>query len=156
MSFLQVISVAQAKEYLRVDHTSSDREIERMIRAALGLIEEKTNHLMYKRDKTYLLKDGQVRVYDGPINTSGTTGLATTVDRYDFSNYSVFTDSNAENTSIILSVGYESPEEIPMSLLQAAYEMIDYWYYKNDGTVSMSLIGDGAREVINSYSRFLI
>lgn len=153
---MQVISVAQAKDYLRVDHTSSDKEIERMIRSALGLIEEKTNHLLYKRDVVYRLKDGQVHVYDGPINTSGTTGLAATVDRYDFSNYSVFTDSNADNPTITLSVGYESPEEIPMSLLQAAYEMIDYWYYKNDGTVSLSLIGDGAREVINTYSRFLI
>ena len=155
-SYLQVISLEDAKEYLRIDHNDSDKEIERMIRSALSLVEEKTNHFVYKRNVTYYLRDCEVTVYDSPINTVDTTGLATTVERYDFSTYSVFTDSNSDNKTIILSVGYESPEEIPQSLLLAAYDMMDYWYYQNDGRASINFIGDGAREVLNSYTRFIL
>ena len=155
MNYLSVISLDDAKEYLRVEHGDSDREIERMIKSALALIEEKTRHLFYDRDVTYRLKAGVVHVYDGPINTVGTTGLASTVTRYDFTNYSVFTDTNTDNLTVALNVGYADASEIPSGLIQAALEILDYWYYKNDGTASMSLIGNGAQETINSYSRFI-
>jgi len=154
--YLNVISLEEAKTHLRVTHSDSDAEIRRMIRSALNMIEEKTCVLLYNRNKTYRLKDGEVIVHDGPIITDGTTGLATTVLRYDFSNYTAFTDSNTDNTSITLSVGYESPQDIPMGLLDAAFDLIDYWYYKTAEQVHQTMIPPSVTEVINTYTRFVM
>ncbi len=155
MSYLNVIKLEDAKEYLRISHTDSDNEVRRLIKSALQMIEEKTNVLLFKRDKTYRLRNQQVTIHDGPINTVDTTGLATTVLRYDFTGYSVFTDSNSDNKTVVLSVGHESPDEVPQSLLECAFEMIDYWYYKNEKRTG-SLLPDSAREVLNTYTRFII
>ena len=157
MSYITVIPLATAKEYLRVSHSSSDSEITRMINSALNIIETKTNQLLYQRaTKTYPLIGGCVRIYDGPINTAGVTGLASTVTRTDYTNHSLFEDSNEDNTSVILDVGYADPDDIPMGLIEAAFEMIDYWYYKNDGKVNITLMPDSVEQVIGFYTRFLI
>ena len=155
-SYFGFIPLAEAKNYLRVEHTDSDAEIEAMLDAACSLVEEKTRVFLYARDVTYRLRNQCVHIYDGPINTVDTTGLPTTMTRYDFSNYTVFEDSNPENTTFTLNVGHTDVDEIPYSLKQAVLQMMDYWYYKNDGKVSMSLLDSGAMEAINTYSRFLM
>ena len=150
------IPLSEAKAYLRVEHDESDVEIGQMLDAACNLVEEKTCVLLYARDKIYRLRNQCVHIYDGPINTEGITGLPETMSRYDFSNYTVFQDSNVENTTFTLNVGHSDSEEVPFSLRQAVLQMLDYWYYKNDGKVSMTLLDSGAMEAINTYSRFLI
>ena len=157
MSYSTVLSLDDAKAYLRVSHDDSDSEISRMIKSALEIVEIKTNQLLYQRaTKTYTLYGGCVRIYDGPINTSGVTGLATTVTRTDYRNYSLFEDSNEDNTSVILDVGYTSASSVPRGLLDAALEMIDYWYYKNDGKVSIMLMPESVEQVLGMHTRFLI
>ena len=157
MSYSTVISLDAAKTYLRVDGTDSDSEISRMIKSALSLIEKRTNVMVYDRDITYTLNSsGYVRVYDHPINTDGVTGLATTITRTDYPTYSVFVDSNTDNSTIVLDVGYVNNDNIPSELLEAAYEMIDYWFYKNDGKANITLVPESVMHVIGSNQRFII
>jgi len=71
MAYLDVISLADAKLYLRVDDTltEDDDQITLMIKTALRHIEKVTNVMVYDRDKTFRFIDGSVRVYDYPINS---------------------------------------------------------------------------------------
>ena len=73
MSYLDVITLQQAKDYLRVDSEDSDAEITRMIKSALSLMEKQTNIILYDRNKTYIYHNGVVRVYDYPINSTTST-----------------------------------------------------------------------------------
>lgn len=157
MSYLGVITLDEAKEYLRVSHNDSDNEITRMIQSALEVVEIKTNVLVYRRsEKKYLLVEGCARVYDGPINTDGVTGLADTVTRQDYHNYSVFTDSDSDNATITLDVGYDNSSCPPRHLIDAALEMIDFWYYKNDGRANITLMPDSVQQTLSVSTRFLI
>ena len=78
MAYLDVIPLADAKIYLRVDDTltQDDNSITRMINGALGYIERVTNILVYDRTKTFLAVDGEVWVYDYPINAVITPTVA--------------------------------------------------------------------------------
>ena len=157
MSYSQVISLDAAKTYLRIDSTDSDSEILRMVKSALSLLEKRTNVMVYDREVTYNLNSGNcVRVYDHPINTVGVTGLAPTVTRTDYPTYSVFVDSNTDNSTIVLDVGYVDSGNMAPELLEAAYEMIDYWFYKNDGKANITLVPESVMHVIGSNQRFII
>ena len=70
MSYLNVISLDQAKQYLRIDDelSADDAQIEQMIKGALSTLERRTNILFYARKKKYIFQDYSVKVYDYPIN----------------------------------------------------------------------------------------
>lgn len=69
--YLDVITLAEAKLYLRVDDTltADDAQITSMINVALKYVEDYTSILVFSRDKTYRLINGLKRVYDFPINS---------------------------------------------------------------------------------------
>jgi hypothetical protein len=71
MAYIDVITLAQAKLYLRVDDTltEDDTQITNMINSALRYIEVYSGHLMFDRAKTYRMIDGYVRIYEYPINS---------------------------------------------------------------------------------------
>ena len=81
MAYIDVLTLAQAKTFLRIDDTLSDddAQVTQMISSALSTIERRTNVLVYARDKSYLVQDYEVKVYDFPINsiTSPTTVVET-------------------------------------------------------------------------------
>ncbi len=91
MAYIDVISLASAKLYLRVDDTltEDDAQITNMISSALKYVEDKTQILVYARSKTYRMINGFVKVYDFPIN-SIITPLA-----------NVFATATAKCTSVI-------------------------------------------------------
>ena len=66
MAFLDVITLAEAKNYLRIDEdlTEDDVRLSSMIKTALHTIEWRTNVLLYSRNKEYLVQDYCVSVYD--------------------------------------------------------------------------------------------
>ena len=150
MSYLNVITLDQAKTYLRVDGTDSDNEITRMIKSALSLLEKRTNIMVYERDITYILDNGCLRVYDSPINSVG-SATAT----FELSVLSTFFTDIGQDT-LELNVGYMDPTGIPSEIIDAAYEMIDYWYYKNDGKANITLIPQSVQDVIDSNRRFIV
>lgn len=71
MAYIDVITLASAKLYLRVDDTltEDDAQITNMISSALKYVEKYTQVLVFARSKTYRMINGFVRVYDFPINS---------------------------------------------------------------------------------------
>ena len=71
MAYLDIITLSDAKTYLRIDDTLSDddAQISRMIKASLSQIERVTNYILFARSKSYVIEDSKVNVYDYPINS---------------------------------------------------------------------------------------
>lgn len=148
MSYLTVITLARAKNYLRIDSTLTDDDVEitSMINAACKYIEKSTNHIFFVRQKTYT-STTLVKVYDFPINSITTSPAPT------FINYSAFT-LYEDVLSVELNVGYASGL-VPDELIQACLQMIKVWYYESEKQVNSTLIPMSVHEVVNIYRRFL-
>ena len=147
--YIDVITLERAKNYLRIDPdlTEDDAEITSMINAALRYIEKRTNHLVYAREATY---KGvcQVKVYDYPIN-SIVTDPAPFVCH--FTMFDVFPNDN----TVVLNVGYETPDLVPDELIQAALQMIKVFYYESEKQVNTVLIPESVKEAVDVYRRFI-
>lgn len=146
MSYLTVITLARAKNYLRVDLADDDTEITSMINASLSYIERRTNHILFPREKTYT-GVCQVKVYDYPINS------ITTVPTPFFLDYSMFRIFPNDKT-VNLNVGYAA-NTVPDELIQAALQMLKVWYYESEKQVNIALIPESVKDVINVFRRFI-
>lgn len=148
MSYLTVITLARAKDYLRIDSTllDDDAEITSMINASLRYIERRTSHIMYAQEKIYT-GICQVKVYDYPIN-SITTDPAPFVAHY--STFDVFPDV----TTVTLNVGY-AVGTVPDELIQSALQMIKVFYYESEKQINSTLIPESVKEILEVYRRFL-
>ena len=150
-NYTDVISLDQAKLYLRIDsdQDATDDEITQMINSALSFIEKRTNHIFKTRDKVYY-KDcalvQQVKVYDYPIiNTESLNityrplyAIVPTVD-----------------DMVTLTIGYESVDDIPSELIDAALQMLKVWFYESEKQVNTTLIPLSAKEAIDANRRFI-
>ena len=152
MAYLDVITLADAKVYLRVDDTltEDDTQITRMINAALSYVENYTNHILFARDKEYRLIDGCVRVYDNPINSEVTADLISE-NKTLYTNYTL----GITNDLIELNVGYDVAD-IPQELVEAAYEIIDIYYYGKESGKTMADLSPMSRQGLNQYKRFIL
>ncbi|SRR5215204_69198 len=149
MAYINVITLARAKNYLRIDSTltEDDTEITSMINAALRFVEKRTNHLVYERQMAY--KGAcQVKVYDYPINEIVTDPAPFVCH---FSLYDIFPDVK----TVTLKVGYVLPSDVPDELIQAALQMIKVWYYESEKQVNSTLIPESVKEALDVYRRFL-
>lgn len=157
MSYIDVITLAEAKNYLRVDDvgTEDDAAITRMINASLRYIETYTNVLVYARDVDIYVLNGEKRLYDHPINTD----LSTLTD-YDIQKKGLYVnicDSSGKDSTIIVNIGYIDSDEVPSDLLEVAYEMIDLYYYgEKDGKPIAKKLSSMSMDVLNINKRFLL
>ena len=149
MSYLDVITLERAKNYLRIDIdlTDDDTEIESMIKGALSYIEKRTNHLVYARDKTFT-GNCQVKVYDYPINS------VVSPENPFVCNFSTFV-VYANDKTVNLNVGYLTPEEVPDELIQAALQMLKVWYYESEKQVNTTLIPESVKQAVDIWRRFI-
>lgn len=149
MGYLDVITLERAKNYLRIDPdmTEDDTEIESMIRAALSYVENRTNHLVYARDKVY---NGacQVKIYDYPINSIITDPAPWNLTR---TMYTIFPDVKTVN----LNVGYATVDLVPDILIQSALQIIKIWYYESEKQVNSQMIPISVNEALDLEKRFL-
>lgn len=148
MAYLDVLSLARVKDYLRVDSdlTDDDNEITSMIKAACLFVEKRTNHIFYAREVIY--KGNPVKVYDYPIND-----IVSPVDPVVI-HYSLC-DLYPNETEVTLNVGYEDPTDVPDELLQACLQMIKVWYYESEKQVNTTLIPESVMQAIDINRRFL-
>ncbi len=157
MAYTDVISLSEAKNYLRVDDTLTDDDnaIIRMINASFSYIEKYTDVLVFARDVDYLVKDGVLKQYQYPINTD----LDTLTD-YTYDIKSKYTNICADNTDTVyltLNMGYVDPANIPVELIEVAYEMIDLYYYgEKDGKPIAKKLSEMSVDALNSNKRFWI
>lgn len=153
MSYLNVISLADAKLELKIDDTQTEDDsiITRAINTALAHIERHTNILVYAREKSYRVTDYCIDVYDSPINSLTTPTDATVVVKALKSTYTL----KDQNAVLTLNVGYASPGDVPQDLINVAYEMIDAIYSGREerkATINLSAIGI---DIINQNRRFV-
>lgn len=148
MSYLTVITLARAKNYLRIDSslTEDDAEITSMINASCRYIEKRTNHILIPQEKIYK-GSCQVKVYDYPINSITTTP---TPFKVDFSQFTIYPDVK----TVTLNVGY-AVNTVPDEFIQAALQMIKVWYYESEKQVNSTLIPESVKEALNVNRRFL-
>ena len=150
MSYTDVISLSEAKNYLRIDDdfTEDDNDLKLMISSALEYIENFTSHLVYDRDKTYYRSAEQKRitVYDYPINS----------DLSDFKVLHFSLRHEFDSDSVTLNVGYDNPKDVPKAIINAALQIIDNWYYNHEKEPQQSIIPEGAKEILWSYKRGIV
>lgn len=151
MSYISVISLETAKNYLRVDDdlTEDDASITSMVNAALKYIEDYTNIIVFARDKEYDFVQSVLRVYDYPINNTITADV-TSERRSLYTNY-------CGNVSLLeLNVGYVDPLEVPDDLKQVALEMIGIMYYMHKGGEEKEIVTPLCKAMLDSMKRFII
>jgi hypothetical protein len=156
MAFLDVITLAEAKNYLRIDEdlTDDDVRLSSMIKTALHTIEWRTNVLLYSRDKEYLVQDYCVSVYDYPINSLVSPTDADAEEKTLYTNYYV---GSASDKKVTLNVGYDLPEDVPSVFVECALEYIKYLYYDSENNNGKSNeIPLYIENMINQEKRFIL
>ena len=155
MVYTDIISLEEAKNYLRIDDdlTEDDNSIIRMIEASLRYIEKYTDVIFYDRDIDFLVQKGELRVYKHPINTDLSTLTEYTTERKGL--YTNFRSDYYDTVDLILNVGFTDESEIPQDLLEVAFEMIDLYYYgEKDGKPIQKKLSSLSMDTLNIHKRF--
>jgi hypothetical protein len=151
-TYLDIISLEQAKIYLKVDsgQTETDDEITSMINSSLSFIEKRTNHIFKTREKVYY-KDcslvQQVKVYDYPIDNTET--------ELDIVYRPLYAIVPTINDTVTLTIGYSLLDDFPNELIDAALQIINFWFYNSETKNAMNTIPDFVLQVIDANRRFL-
>lgn len=149
MTAIQIITLAQAKTYLAMDDTSRDDEITRMVGAAIRYVEERTNHIMAEKDKSFNIWDGCARIYDHPIVSDVPDGIVET----DKGLYKVWSGYSTEVLTGTATFGYATITDIPEDLLEAAYLMLKFFFFEQEGSGRIPLAVD---MIIDANKRFIL
>lgn len=146
--YSSVVSTEDAKNYLRIDSDAleDDRAVERMRDAACKFVENWTGYVLVNQDKTYLLKDGQTRIYDFPI-----VSVVTPTD-YEVDELGLYSIYYADAEEITLNVGYEVPSDIPQDLRECIFDVIEFYY----GSLSDRVLSPLTVQTLNYYKRFIV
>jgi len=160
MSYITIITLQDAKDYLRVDQgfTDDDAQITRMINGALSFVERWTNIYVFARDITYLMVDGKVSVYDYPINSIIAPLPITDIVTERLTLYNNYT-LGSDTVDLILNIGHVLPVDVPDDLREVALEIIDLMYHgsKNMAGESISeMLSILSIDILNRHKRFLI
>lgn len=159
-SYTAIISLEEAKNSLRIDDTltEDDSLINSMITAAFQYIEKYTNHILVEQDREYF-SDTETKwcgqnifnVYDFPIVNVVSPA---SVDDYTAKQFPTKTRYTASDETITLNLGYAAVSDIPSAFIQAAYTIINTWYYNSEKMDSSTLIPSSVRFSIDPYRRF--
>lgn len=151
MSYLTVISLAEAKQYLRVDDgfTADDALITMLINTVSENVERYTNHILYSRNKKYFVPATGLRVYDYPI----TATVSGHVPDSEAPSHVCYITSDSE---VELTVGYADPADVPATLKLAILEGINTMYNGNDNDGGSTALGAEFWARIQPFKRFVI
>lgn len=150
MTYNEILPLEEVKNYLRLDDcfTEDDLAIERMVRSALGFIEQRTNHIFQIRENVEYFRNNKqyLDIYDYPLTYTGTETKLSYSNKVRFDADSVTIDS----------VGYSSRESVPDALIDAALQMIKVFYYEQEKQVNTTLVPDNVHQILAAYRRFTI
>lgn len=182
MSPLDVLSVEDAKQFLRVDFSDDDYLISSLIYAAVGLVEQKTNYRLYQRNEViYTTGKYCYTAFQYPFNSATVVNqdsmdantytpkncyqtLRTIIgwangfwywDSWEefFTNYT-YTVHDSQHTTFILTldVGYIDTSLIPNDIITAIKQIITFTYENRDMT-KLDL-PDNILMMLTNYKRF--
>lgn len=150
MTYNEILPLAEVKNYLRIDDDFADDNtaIERMVRSALGFIEQRTNHIFQLRENVEYFRNGYryLDIYDYPLTYTGD------VTKLNYANKVRFDADSVE----IDSVGYATRASIPDALIDAALQMIKVWYFESEKQANTTLVPDNVHQILAAYRRFTI
>lgn len=150
-TYLDVISLEQAKLYLKVDtlQTETDSEITNMINSSLSFIEKRTGHIFKTKDKVYYscALTNSVIVYDYPIDN--------TVTLLDIQYRQLNAIVPTVNGSVTLTLGYTDIDDIPSELIDAALQLIKVWFYESETQSNTTLIPLSVMQTIDVNRRYV-
>ena len=157
MAYQDIITIDQAKAYLRIDDgmSADDMFVGIMINTAFQYIEQFTNVICVAVDKVYRYDENkEVRVYDFPINTEI---LPSGVDVEYNDLYEIYySDFGSDIESVSLNVGYEFATDVPNDLVVVAYEIIDVLYYGKESGKSIDDLSPMAMQILWNNKRFML
>lgn len=157
-SYLDLISVAQAKVYLRIDDTlnEDDTDIEQMIKAAFLFIERYTNHIFINREFSQLVPP---KIYNYPITEiNGEAENGIDYDNWYQRNYDkIYGEYGCINPPVMTAykAGYVNTEDVPADFIQSAKQLLKVWYYESEKQVNSTLIPISVTQVLDTYRRFV-
>ena len=150
MTYNEILPLAEVKNYLRVvdDFTEDDLSIERMVRSALGFIEQRTNHIFQLRENVEYYRNNKqyLDIFDYPLIYTGYLTKLFYSNKVRFDADSVTIDS----------VGYATRESVPDALIDAALQMIKLFYFEAEKQVNTTLVPDNVHQILAAYRRFTI
>ena len=151
MAYIDVVTLDEAKQFLRVDDgfTADDTLITLIISVAGEYVERHTNHLLFARNKDYVIFDGEKRVYDYPINS---VVDPVSSDDYEVTQYETYRVYEASQDTITLNVGYALPADVPSGLKMEMLNLIDDLYHGNEGATDEEAID----KRLSKYKRHII
>lgn len=182
MSPLDVMSLADAKQYLRVDYDDEDDLITSLIYGAVGYAEQDTNYRLYQRSEIiYTTGRYYYTAFQFPLNgasvinqDSADTNIYTPKFRYEplrtiigwangfiywnawyefFTNYYYTIHADCNVTfTLTLDVGYTDVTLIPTDLLTAIKQIISYTYENRD--MSKVDLPSNITMLLQKYRRF--
>lgn len=132
MTPLDVISLDEAKEFLKVDFDSEDDMITSLIYSAIALIEKRTSYMLYERDEMkFVSKCDKIYEYPFALASSETASDYQIIENRLYSSIQILTGLTYPQTngkSIELTIGYNDASLIPTPLIDACKRLITYWY----------------------------
>ena len=151
MAYSSIISLQEAKNYLRVDEdfTDDDLSIQAMLKSAIRYVENFTPHYFFAKDVQKIIIDSKVRVYDFPLNSlvSPTENVESKI----YPTWTEYTVTDSSLTHITVNVGYEASADVPEELKQVVLFLLDMYYYGKEGGLPQYHI-----ETLNFHRRFVI
>jgi len=157
--YTDIISVEDAKKYLRIDtdNTDSDSEIEVMIDSACNLIENYTQTYLKPRDNVYYFNNANyIRLYSYPVNEI----VLPTVDTgYSIENKNLYTVYYRENSyleSMTFNIGYTDTANVKAIFKMAILETVKLWFYGSETETAMKgYIPNSVMAILSSERRFI-
>lgn len=182
MTPLDIITVQQAKDFLKVDFDDDDLIIEGLISGAIGFIEQETQYRLYNRQEVIYTSKILYEAFQFPLmgssvisQDSADTNTYTIrarpqtlrtvlfwgngfeyVDSYQqFWNNDYYNISNpcSVTFSLSLNVGYTAVADVPQDLITAVKQIITYTYENRDMTKEEIL--NNIDMLIAPYRRFV-
>lgn len=155
MSYLNVVSLSDAKVYLRIDDTlnETDAEITVMINASCRYVENITNHILYARNKVYYVNSTCFRLHDYPVNEIIEPTPIEIIER----GLSTIYNFNSTIKTLTANVGYSDPLDVPSDLRQVILELVKLMYYSQESKESFeNAMPYWCKAILESNRRFII
>ncbi|MEI2271824.1 head-tail connector protein [Sphingobacterium sp. ML3W] len=142
------ITLQQAKNWLRIDFDDDNDLIQSLISTSEEWVQKYTCHILNPSIQVLEGTGCDVEIYEYPFNVTGSVG------NYKVDNRSLKSVFHIPvGSSVTLSIGYQSLNNIPAPLITACLKLITYMYENRD-SYSIGIPID-VQGLINQYRRGL-